>query len=68
MAKTPELRNAMATIHRELPGRYDSLEALLANAEPAVQIEFARLVRTFEDRTHQERREGRKDAWMRGRF
>jgi len=52
---TPELRNAFGTIARELPGRYPALEAALKVASPAAQIDFARLVRAFEDALSREK-------------
>ena len=55
--KTIELRNALATIARELPGQYSALEAVLRDARVAAQIDFARLVRAFEDAiVHQKQR------------
>lgn len=46
------LRNAIATIHREVPGCYHCLENMLRLAPVAAQIEFDRLVRYLTDANH----------------
>jgi hypothetical protein len=43
------LRSAIATIHREVPGRYHCLENVLRLAPVAAHIEFDRLVRYLSD-------------------
>jgi hypothetical protein len=53
---TPELRAALATIARELPGSYRALETALTSAPAAAQIEFARMVRAFDDAIAREKR------------
>lgn len=46
------LRSAIATIYREVPGRYHCLENVLRLAPVAAHIEFDRLIRYLTDANH----------------
>lgn len=60
------LHNAFATIHR-MRGDYRRLMEYIKEAPEPVKVEFARLIRAFEDEQNSARREGRKDVLIRGR-
>ena len=69
MTMRPEVQLLLATIHRATGRRYPELSRLLENTDDkSVLQDVARLARDLGTALQHERREGNRDAWLRGRF
>jgi hypothetical protein len=65
MPKRRELAWALAAIARSLPGSYDRLAAALAEQPVDVQLEFHRLVQSFDQELAAARRRAAHEPWRR---
>lgn len=61
-------RSIIATINQRLGRRYFALEHGLSSLPTEALVDLQRLIRDFDQQLTVERKEGRKDAALRGRF